>query len=201
MEDATVIWRRWAALGLAILALTAGMMSLSCNAAQNAANTAAAVEDPIAHGGRIVYTSGCADCHTPGALYGAPDTTRWLSGSELGWTGPWGTSFPRNLTPDSATGIGAWTEEQIITAVREGRRPDGSPLLPPMPWQVYSHFTDAEVGALAKYLKSIPAVVHDVPKVVPPGKMPNRPALVFPAPPEWDARNLPPPPATASTAK
>lgn len=195
-------WRRWAAVGLAIVTLTASVMSLSCSTAQNAANTvAAAVEDPLVRGGRIVFTSGCVDCHTPGSFYGAPDTTRMLSGSELGWTGPWGTSFPRNLTPDSTTGIGSWTEDQIVTAVREGHRPDGSPLLPPMPWPVYSHLTDEDAHALAKYLKSIPPIVHEVPKVVPPGKMPNRPAFVLPAPPEWDARNMPPPPATGTTAK
>lgn len=197
-----MIWRRWAAVGVAIVTLAAGVMSLSCSTAQNASNTvAAAVEDPVARGARIVFTSGCVDCHTPGSFYGAMDTTRMLSGSELGWTGPWGTSFPRNLTPDSTTGIGTWTEDQIVTAVREGRRPDGTPLLPPMPWPVYSRMTDEDAHALAKYLKSLPPIVHEMPKVVPPGKTPTRPALVFPAPPEWDGRNLPPPPATGTTAK
>ena len=191
-------WRRWAAVGLAIVTLATCLMSLSCTTTEKAVATAVA-EDPVVRGARIVYTSGCVDCHTPGSFYGAPDTTRMLSGSELGWTGPWGTSFPRNLTPDSTTGIGTWTEDQIVTAVREGRRPDGSPLLPPMPWPVYSHLTDEDAHALAKYLKSLPPVTHQAPKVVPPGQKPDRPALVFPPPPEWDARNLPPPPAAAAT--
>src|SRR5262245_13005778 len=117
MEDSNVTWTRWTAVGLGIVTLAAGFASLSCSTAQNASTAAAPAEDPFVRGGRIVYTSGCIDCHTPGTFYGAPDTTRMLSGSELGWVGPWGTSFPRNLTPDSTTGIGTWTEDQIVTAV------------------------------------------------------------------------------------
>ncbi len=159
-----------------------------------AENASAPAEDQLARGRRIIYTSGCIDCHTPGAFYGAPDTTRLLSGSELGWTGPWGTTYPRNLTPDSTTGIGTWTEDQIVTAVRQGHRPDGTPLLPPMPWPFYAQLTDGDVHALAHYLKSIPPVHHEVPKVLKPGeKAPT--AFLLPPPPTWDAKNLPPPPA------
>jgi mono/diheme cytochrome c family protein len=183
---------------MAIVTIAAGVVSLSCTTAQTETATAA-TEDPIARGHRIVYTSGCVDCHTPGSFYGAPDTTRMLAGSELGWQGPWGISFPRNLTPDSTTGIGTWTEDQIVTAVREGRRPDGTALLPPMPWPVYSRLTDEDAHALAKYLKSLPPVVHDVPKAQPPGGKTDRPVLVLPPPPAWDAQNMPPPPAAGGT--
>lgn len=186
-------WTRWSATALVIVTVAAGAVSLSCT---NTSKNVVAAEDPITRGGRVVYTSGCVDCHTPGSFYGAPDTTRMLSGSELGWSGPWGVSFPRNLTPDSTTGIGSWTEEQIVVAIREGRRPDGSPLLPPMPWTMYAHLTDEDAYAVAKYLKSLPPIVHEMPKQQRPGETPSRPMLSFPAPPEWDARNLPPPPAT-----
>jgi len=192
-----VTWTRWAATALVLTTLVVGAVSISCTTTSKTTPTAA--EDPIARGRRITYTSGCMDCHTPGTFYGTTDTTRLLSGSELGWTGPWGTTYPRNLTPDVATGIGSWTEDQIITAVREGRRPDGSPLLPPMPWPMYAHLTDEDAHALAAYLKSIPPVVHEMPKQQPPGETPSRPALIFPGPPEWDGRNLPPPPAAGDT--
>ena len=189
-------WTRWAATALVLTTLAAGAVTISCTATPKPTATA---EDAIARGRRITYTSGCMDCHTPGTFYGMPDTTRLLSGSELGWVGPWGVTFPRNLTPDSATGIGTWTEEQIVTAVREGRRPDGSPLLPPMPWPMYAHLTDEDAHALAAYLKSIPPVVHEMPKQQPPGQAPSHPALTFPAPPEWDGRNLPPPPGAPAS--
>ena len=159
-----------------------------------AENASAPAEDQLTRGRRLTYTSGCMDCHTPGSFYGAPDTTRLLAGSELGWTGPWGTTYPRNLTPDSTTGIGTWTEDQIVTALREGHRPDGTPLLPPMPWPLYAHLTDSDAHAIAHFLKTIPPVHHEVPKVLKPGeKAPT--AFLLPPPPAFDAKNLPPPPA------
>jgi len=187
-----VTWTRWAASTLAVAALVA--LAVSCATTQQ---PTAAAEDPVARGKRVAFTSGCVDCHTPGTFYGAMDTTRMLSGSELGWQGPWGITYSRNLTPDVSTGLGSWTEEQIVTAIREGRRPDGTPILPPMPWPMFSQLTDEDAHALARYLKSLPPIVHEMPKAQAPGERPARPILTFPAPPEWDARNLPPPPAAA----
>jgi mono/diheme cytochrome c family protein len=192
-------WTRVAAAAAVLAASSATVFVMSC--AQQAANQAASrtPEERIANGRKLSFAGGCQDCHTPGSFYGATDTTRTLSGSELGWTGPWGTSYPRNLTPDTATGIGSWTEEQIAIAIREGRRPDGSPLLPPMPWPMYgAGFTHEEALDIAAYLKSIPAVSHAMPAVVPPGQTPAGAALVIPPPPAWDAMNLPPPPGAAS---
>lgn len=178
------MWTRWtAAAGVA--ALAAGLV-LSCTTAQKPAEAPAAM-DPIARGKYLTTTSGCVDCHTPGTLYGAPDMTRNLAGSELGWTGPWGTSYPRNLTPDVETGIGSWSEADIIKALKVGQRPDGSPLLPPMPWPNTARMTDEDLMAIAAYLKSVPAVKHAVPDRLPPGTVSKAPALVFPPPPAWDA--------------
>src|SRR5439155_6351770 len=100
---------RWTLLvatsaALAVLAAAAFVTSCTKQAAVGAAAMRAA--DRIALGKRLAWAAGCNDCHTPGALYGAPDTTRLLSGSELGWAGPWGVSYARNITPDTETGIG-----------------------------------------------------------------------------------------------
>ena len=145
--------------------------------------------DTLAMGERISYTSGCQDCHTPGFFYGEPDFARQLSGSDVGWGGPWGVSFSKNITPGAVGGVADWTDEQLITAIRSGMRPDGSILLPPMPWPNFSKFTDLEVMALVRYLRSVPAVQHEVPATVPPGGTPAPgTAIVFiPAPPPWDA--------------
>ncbi len=150
-------------------------------------------EQKIARGRQISYTSACHDCHTPGGIYGVPDTTRMLSGSEMGWEGPWGVSFPRNLSPDMETGIGSWTEEQIVTAVRTGIRPDKTPLMPPMPWPMYSHMSDEDAYALAAFLKSIPAVNHKSPNHIAPGAPVTAARATFPPPPAWDGLNLPKP--------
>ncbi|HEY6572924.1 MAG TPA: cytochrome c [Candidatus Eisenbacteria bacterium] len=177
----------------AAAAIVAAMAAIGC--AKPPATTKAEMtpEEKIARGRQISYTSACHDCHTPGGLYGAPDTTRMLSGSELGWEGPWGVSFPRNLTPDMETGIGSWSEQDIVTAIRTGIRPDKSPLMPPMPWPMYSHLSDEDAFALAAFLKSIPAVSHKAPDHIMPGAAVTASRVTFPPPPAWDAQNLPKP--------
>ena len=148
-------------------------------------------EEKLARGKYLVTIGGCNDCHTPGTFYGAPDMARMLSGSELGWTGPWGTSYAANLTPDPSTGLGNYTEGDIVTAIRTGHKKDGTPILPPMPWPNYASLTDEDAYAVAAYLKSVPPVVHAVPRNLPPGtKAPA--ALAFPPPPAWDAPRTPP---------
>jgi hypothetical protein len=64
---------------------------------------------------------------------------------------------PRNITPDSATGIGTWTLVDFTRAVREGRRPDGTPLAKDMPSELFADCTDDEVAALWSYLRTVPA--------------------------------------------
>ncbi len=164
----------------------------------SAAPAAMSVDQKVARGQYLSVVMGCNDCHTPGSFYGAPDTTRLLSGSELGWQGPWGVSFARNLTSDTETGLGSWTEGQIVTAIREGRRPDGTPLLPPMPWPSFARLTDDDAHSLAAYIKALPAIRHVNPTQVSPGQKYTGGALTFPPPPAWDAMNLPSRAATSA---
>ena len=153
MEQRNRLAGRVAAL-LLLFAVVVG----SAFAATTAAKSGKSRAERIKLGERLTYVGGCNDCHTPGTFYGNADAKRRLSGSELGWEGPWGVTYPRNLTPDKETGIGNWTEEDIVRAIRTGQRPDKSPLLPPMPWPMYAHMTDEEAYAVAAYLKSIPPV-------------------------------------------
>ena len=180
------------ALTLLALGTIASLAFVSC-AKQTPAPAPMSEADQIAHGAYMVQIAGCNDCHTPGYFYGAPDSTRLLSGSELGWKGPWGVSYARNLTPDPQTGIGAWTESDIVTAIRTGKRPDGRMLLPPMPWPDFSHLTDDDAIAIAKYLKSIPPVQHQVPDILAPTQVAKGSVIAFPPPSAWDApRTVPP---------
>jgi mono/diheme cytochrome c family protein len=141
----------------------------------------------VKRGEYLVQTIGCGHCHTPGGIYGEPDPTRLLSGSEVGWKGRWGVSYPRNLTPDSATGIGTWSEEQIVTALRTLKRPDGSTLHLPMPWNHFVYLSETDARAIGAYLKSVPPVRHRVPDYLPPGGKAKGAVIEFPPPPEWDA--------------
>ena len=75
-------------------------------------------------------------------------------------------SYPPNITPDAATGIGKWTDEEIIKAIREGRRPDGSIIGPPMPIGLYSRISDRDAKAIVAHLRSVPPVSNKTPKSV-----------------------------------
>ncbi len=162
-----------------------------------AANLAApASHDPVARGRYLVTIMGCNDCHTPlkmGAKGPEPDMSRMLSGhpeavrvttpppapespwmAQVGntmtaWAGPWGVSFTANLTPDVDTGLGLWTPEAFILAVRTGRHQgQGRPILPPMPWQMIREATDEDLRAIFAYLQSIPPVRNQVPQPIEP---------------------------------
>jgi mono/diheme cytochrome c family protein len=85
----------------------------------------------IDRGHYLVTLSGCSDCHTPGALLGTPDKGRVLGGSDVGFGIPGvGVFVGPNLTPDKETGLGKWTDAQIIAAMTAGKRPDGRALGP-----------------------------------------------------------------------
>jgi mono/diheme cytochrome c family protein len=108
----------------------------------------------------------CGGCHTTGALIGRPDPAMLLAGSTIGFGIPeLGVFYPPNLTPDPETGLGAWSEADIVAAVRTGRRPDGRELAPAMPWRAYAALSDEDAAALAAYLKSLPPVRHAAPPI------------------------------------
>jgi mono/diheme cytochrome c family protein len=170
-------------------------MALSC-AMKSADVAPAAKMDPVARGRYLVTLMSCNDCHTPGYFYGAPDTMRRLSGSDLGWVGPWGVVHARNLTPDPETGLGKWTSEQIVHALRTGNTPDGAQLAPIMPWMNYSDILDeGDAMAIAAYLKSLPPVTHKNQDRIPPGGKLMGATISFPPPPAWDVQHVPPPAA------
>lgn len=152
----------------------------------------------IAVGERLVHNMDCNVCHTPKVFTPSgpkPDLSRLLSGhaadeklppipdgqigpqgwgglynnSLTAWVGPWGVSFGSNLTPDHKTGIGSWTEEIFVEAMRTGTHVGSArPFLPPMP--TYSRLTDEELHAMYVYLKSIKPVNNAVPKALPPAQ-------------------------------
>jgi mono/diheme cytochrome c family protein len=112
----------------------------------------------------LVTLGGCNDCHTPGYFFGKPDAARFLGGSEVGFEIPGlGVFHGPNLTPDPETGLGAWSLDQIATAITKGKRPDGRELAPIMPWHAFASLTAQDVRAIAVYLKTLPPVKNKVP--------------------------------------
>ncbi len=126
--------------------------------------TAPADSVSIARGEYIFkYQAQCWGCHlsTPGDV-NAPPSGGILF--DLTTVGPgFGKWYSRNLTPDTATGLGGWTDGEIVQAVREGVRKDRKTLFPIMPIDWYPGMADEDVLSVVAYLRSIPPVRNEVP--------------------------------------
>ena len=105
----------------------------------------------------------CGNCHVQRGEQGQPLPEKGLSGGMLFDEIPF-KAFSPNITMDRETGIGKWTDAQIGKAIREGIRPDGSLIGPPMPIEFYRHISDADLKALIASLRAQPAVRHTVAK-------------------------------------
>jgi hypothetical protein len=148
--------------------------------------------DPVQRGLTLVRAGSCNDCHTPmkfdeklgmpvpqmdrmlsGHPEGAPDPSSKLAKDDQAVIGPTFTSFAlpfgvvyaANLTPDRDSGIGSWTKEMFIGAMRSGRHMGGHgrPVMPPMPWMSLGELSDDDLGAIFAYLKTVAPVVNQVP--------------------------------------
>ena len=169
-------------------AVTAG-----CSDAQIAVRASAAsnVSDSrVERGKYLVNVVGCSDCHTPlkmGAAGPEPDMARFLSGhpepigplpaarsqgpwlwagaaTNTAFSGPWGISYAANLTPDQNTGLGIWTEDMFVKAIRTGRHMGVSrEILPPMPWPAFRNASDEDLKSIYAYLRTIAPVTNHVP--------------------------------------
>jgi len=146
----------------------------------------------IDRGKMLVIGGGCHDCHTPKkigpngpefdydrALSGQPEGEKitapfkndpkspWqvhASGNLTAWTGAWGVSFAANITGDTNTGIGIWTDKMFIDAMRTGKHMGTSrQILPPMPWNFYGQLPDEDLKAILAYLKSTTPIANRVP--------------------------------------
>ena len=118
-------------------------------------------ETQLERGRYLVETlAGCGNCHTPRGPNG-PLKDKNFAGGEIIKHEDF-TAVVANITPDLETGIGGWTDREIITAIREGRRPDGSLIGPAMPSRSYRHLADEDVEAIVAYLRSVPPVHNPI---------------------------------------
>lgn len=123
------------------------------------------INDRVAYGKYIA--TGVADCFTcHSADFKTMDTDvpenseRFFGGGNAMTDLTGNVIFTANITPDRETGIGSWSEEQFLRAVRDGFRPDNTPLRNPMPR--YIHLSDDEIRAVYAYLRTVPAIAHKV---------------------------------------
>lgn len=131
-------------------------------------------DEKLDRGKYLVDFGGCFDCHTPGYFFGKPDMSKFLGGSEVGFEIPgMGVFYGPNITPDAETGIGRWSEAEIVAAIQTGVRPDGRELAPIMPWRSIAKLTKEDAEAIAAYLKSLPAISNTVPGPFGPDEKPT----------------------------
>ncbi|HKB69786.1 MAG TPA: c-type cytochrome [Thermoanaerobaculia bacterium] len=186
-------------LAAGLAAGAAALIAASPKAAPKAAamKTARSGSAAIARGKYLVSVLACNDCHTPKKmgpngpeidmtkmligyvgkeLSAPPASGPWIAHTTdqfTAWAGPWGISYAKNLTPDENTGIGSWSEETFVKAIRTGKHMGVSrPILPPMPWNVYVNLTDADLKAVYAYLRSLPPVHNPQPDPTPPPPAP-----------------------------
>lgn len=150
-------------------------------------------EVSVEKGRHLVIGGACHDCHSPKIMtqFGPQvDSTKLLSGHPENapypeikldalkpgnwilfapdlttFVGPWGMTFAANLTSDSATGIGAWTETNFVNAIRKGKHmglDNARPIMPPMPWENYNNLSDSDLKSIFAYLKTTIPIANRV---------------------------------------
>ena len=180
-------------IGIAVSGVLSILVACRQAAPPAAQTPAPAAESAVSRGQFLVQQGLCNDCHTPwkmGPKGPEPDMIRMLSGhpedlkmpeppkpaGPWNWSGaatftafagPWGISYSINLTPDQNTGLGIWTEDMFVKAMKTGKHFGTSrPILPPMPWHWYAKLSEEDLKAIFAYLKTVPPIVNHVPDAV-----------------------------------
>lgn len=166
--------------------VVAAILSLqtACSRPAAAAPTAEAETAPAIHvaagndidaGRYLVKVGGCNDCHTPGYVEGlmmtgtATPEADWLKGGDVGFSGPWGVSYPSNLR----LAFQNMDESQFVELARAGQG------RPPMPWPSLQAMSDRDLKAIYAYIRSLGPAGEAAPAALSPGVEPDRPHIVF----------------------
>ncbi len=153
-----------------IAAAIAGSLLTSIASAQSTTH-----EDLVRRGRYLSVIGGCNDCHTPGfAVHGGnvPEA-QWLTGDTLGFSGPWGTTYPSNIRLRLANmDLPAFKAYAHSLKTR-----------PPMPYWALNAMSDDDLAALHAFVRSLGAPGTAAPAALPPGVAASGPVVQFPAPP------------------
>jgi mono/diheme cytochrome c family protein len=193
--QAAAAWREWETmkgwtfgLGGIVVVATAVVAFRGLTAqAENAKAVPAAVAAPpagaaytpdplqIERGRYLVKISGCNDCHTAGYMdkNGEVPEKDWLTGDMLGWSGPWGTTYGKNLR----RWVPLFGEDQWVVYARNIKT------RPPMPWYVLRQLEEKDLRAIYQYVRHLGPAGDPEPAYVPPGQEPPMPYMKFVAPP------------------
>jgi mono/diheme cytochrome c family protein len=124
----------------------------------------------VERGRYLVTVAGCNDCHSPGYMEkgGALPVSEWLTGTPVGYQGPWGTTYAANLRLT----VGRLSEAEWLQYARQER-------LPPMPWFNLRQMTDADLKAIYAFIRSLGPAGAPTPAYVAPGGRVTTPYFVF----------------------
>lgn len=131
-----------------------------------------AARSQIDAGRYLVEIGGCNDCHTPGFAMtngASPAEADWLTGDAVGFSGPWGVSYPANLRLSFQN----MTEKEFIDMARAGQG------RPPMPWPSLRAMSDQDLSAIYVYIRSMGPKGEPAPAPLSPGIEPDRPHIPF----------------------
>jgi mono/diheme cytochrome c family protein len=159
----------------ALLACASCAMHAACAQPSKAAgkNTQSQL---IERGRYLVKISGCNDCHTPGypESGGKVPEKQWLVGHQVGWQGPWGTTYPSNLRLSMQNR----TEDEWVKMARSVE------LRPPMPWFTLRDMSTQDLRAVYQFVRYLGPTGEPAPAYLPPGQEAKGPAIRFPPPPK-----------------
>lgn len=130
----------------------------------------------VERGRYLVRVGGCNDCHTPGYAPsgGSIPESDWLTGDNVGWHGPWGTTYPTNLRLTMAS----LTEEQWVSYARNLNS------RPPMPSLSLNAMTEEDLQSMYRFVRQLQPLGQPAPTYLPPGVEPKTPYIVFQPPPQ-----------------
>jgi mono/diheme cytochrome c family protein len=159
-----------------VLAVILAALTITGVAAADSARRDGAQQSMIDRGRYLMKIAGCNDCHTPGyaPTGGNVPEAQWLTGDALGWSGPWGTTYPANLR----LVVAGMSEEEWLQRARTAQ------YRPPMPWFALRDMSDGDLRAAYRYIRSLGPAGSPVPAYVPPGDKVAGPVVTFPMPPK-----------------
>jgi mono/diheme cytochrome c family protein len=157
-------------VGTALVAITASTQCLFADQDRHSD------EEAIERGRYLTQIAGCNDCHTPGYMDsgGKVPQDQWLIGSNLGWRGAWGTTYPSNLR----LYLQRIPEEKWVTIAHTTQ------YRPPMPWFDLRDMSEEDLRAIYRFVTYLGPAGEPAPAYLPPDQEPKGPYVQFPQPPK-----------------
>jgi hypothetical protein len=162
--------RPYAVCLFALIGLTAPLLVAAADVSKSGQSSSSGTT--IERGRYLVKIAGCNDCHTKGYAEsgGAVPEKEWLTGTALGWRGPWGTTYPPNLRLSMAKiSEDKWIEMGHKMQFR-----------PPMPWFALRDMSTTDLKAIYRFVRHLGPAGSPAPAFVPPGQTPSEPYVQFP---------------------